>query len=301
MKVAGPTHPVYIAVMLPSPPSLPARSTRRGSAANTDGGYPRDVGGSPAAMVTVFRPTPLPGDRMTYVKQVEGVDTRLTLLWFLQEDPRECWAEHFTGLDVAVAESGLGRVELAGARTRWVADALRQVDYWITAASTPSEIVERYVQLTGTPPMLPEWASGFWQCKLRYRTQDELLEVAREYRRRNLPLSVMVIDYFHWSLMGEWRFDPKEWPDPSAMVAELRAMEIEPMVSIWPTVNPQSSTYQEMDAEGFLVTSELGPSLHLDSWDKSGKTFVRYYDATHPEAFEVVRSDRRRTESSFQS
>jgi alpha-D-xyloside xylohydrolase len=179
---------------------------------------------------------------------------------------------------------GLGRVELAGARTRWVADALRQVDYWITAASTPSEIVERYVQLTGTPPMLPEWASGFWQCKLRYRTQDELLEVAREYRRRNLPLSVMVIDYFHWSLMGEWRFDPKEWPDPSAMVAELRAMEIEPMVSIWPTVNPQSSTYQEMDAEGFLVTSELGPSLHLDSWDKGGKTFVRYYDATHPDA-----------------
>ncbi|MET9655988.1 hypothetical protein [Streptomyces sp. NPDC006510] len=73
---------------------------------------PKRLAGSPAAMVTVFRPTPLPGDRMSYVKQVEGVDTRLTLLWFLQEDPGECWAEHFTGLDAAVAESGLGRVEL---------------------------------------------------------------------------------------------------------------------------------------------------------------------------------------------
>jgi hypothetical protein len=73
---------------------------------------PRRLAGSPAAMVTVFRPTPLPGDRMTYVKQVEGVDTRLTLLWFLEEDPRECWEEHFTGLDGAVTESGLGRVEL---------------------------------------------------------------------------------------------------------------------------------------------------------------------------------------------
>lgn len=65
-----------------------------------------------AAMVTIFRPTPLPGDRMTYVKQVEGVDTRLTLLWFLQADPRDCWQEHFAGRADAVAESGLGRVEL---------------------------------------------------------------------------------------------------------------------------------------------------------------------------------------------
>ncbi|MGW1604509.1 hypothetical protein [Streptomyces eurythermus] len=73
---------------------------------------PGRLAGSPAAMVTVFRPTPLPGDRMGYVRQVEGVDTRLTLLWFLERDPRECWAEHFTGLDEQVAASGLGRVEL---------------------------------------------------------------------------------------------------------------------------------------------------------------------------------------------
>ncbi|WP_326808267.1 hypothetical protein OG533_16255 [Streptomyces sp. NBC_01186] len=69
---------------------------------------PARLKNSPAAMVTVFRPTPLPGDRMTYVKQVEGVDTRLTLLWFLQEDPRERWEACFTGLEEAVAESGLG-------------------------------------------------------------------------------------------------------------------------------------------------------------------------------------------------
>ncbi|MGV2918999.1 hypothetical protein [Streptomyces alfalfae] len=73
---------------------------------------PRALAGSPAAMVTVFRPTPLPGDRMTYVQQVEGVDTRLTLLWFLQDDPRECWEACFTGREEAVAGSGLGRVEL---------------------------------------------------------------------------------------------------------------------------------------------------------------------------------------------
>lgn len=73
---------------------------------------PRKLDGSPAAMVTLFRPRPLPGDRMSYVRQVEGVDTRLTLLWFLQQDPRECWEAWFTGLGDEVTETGLGRVEL---------------------------------------------------------------------------------------------------------------------------------------------------------------------------------------------
>ncbi|MGN5379105.1 hypothetical protein ACQ4WX_22340 [Streptomyces lasalocidi] len=73
---------------------------------------PRRLAGSPAAMVTVFRPTPLPGDRMTYVKQVEGTGTRLTLLWFLEQDPRECWEEHFTGREKDISDSGLGRLEL---------------------------------------------------------------------------------------------------------------------------------------------------------------------------------------------
>ncbi|MFE2025193.1 hypothetical protein ACFW9V_08575 [Streptomyces hygroscopicus] len=75
------------------------------------GHLPRRLAGSPAAMVTVFRPTPLPSDRMSYVRQVEGVDTRLTLLWFLQSDPRECWDRCFIGLDGEVADAGLGRVE----------------------------------------------------------------------------------------------------------------------------------------------------------------------------------------------
>ena len=84
------------------------------------------------------------------------------------------------------------------------------------------QILARYADATGHAPELPAWASGFWQCKLRYRTQDELLEVAREHKRRGLPLSVIVADFFHWSAMGDYRFDAAEWPDPEAMVDELR-------------------------------------------------------------------------------
>ena len=181
---------------------------------------------------------------------------------------------------------GVGRVELAANRTRWVADGARQLDYWVTTGLTPAEIVSRYSTVTGLPPMMPAWASGFWQSKLRYRTQHELLEVAREHKRRGLPLSVIVVDYFHWTRQGEWKFDTAEWPDPQAMVDELRGLGIEVMVSIWPTVNPASENYSEMDKRGLLVGNVRGLPLHLPFWDKGrdGQTFVRYYDPTNPEA-----------------
>ena len=181
---------------------------------------------------------------------------------------------------------GVGRVELGANRTRWAADAARQIDYWVTTGPTPADIVSRYARVTGLPPMLPEWASGFWQSKLRYRDQDELLEVAREYKRRGLPLSVIVCDYFHWTRQGEWRFDPAEWPDPQAMVDELRELGAELMVSVWPTVNPNSDNYAEMDRRGLLVRNMAGLPLHLAFWDKGtdGQAFMRFYDATNPEA-----------------
>ncbi len=91
----------------PTPPTRRAELLEWLRARRLPGAWPS----CPAAMVTVLH-HPLPGDRMTYVKQVEGVDARLTLLWFLETDPRECWEDHFCGLEEAVAEGGLGKVEL---------------------------------------------------------------------------------------------------------------------------------------------------------------------------------------------
>ena len=111
--------------------------------------------------------------------------------------------------------------------------------------------------------MLPEWAAGFWQCKLRYETQEELLEVAREYKRRNLPISGIVIDYFHWTMQGEWKFDPEKWPDPKAMVDELNEMGIKLMVSIWPTIDPRSENYAYMMKHNYLLRCEKGCCIHV--------------------------------------
>jgi alpha-D-xyloside xylohydrolase len=182
---------------------------------------------------------------------------------------------------------GIGRVELATTATRWVSEATRQWDYWVTAAGEPAKILRQYGEAAGRAPLLPEWAAGFWQCKLRYKTQDELLAVAREYKRRGLPLSVIVIDYFHWTRQGDWQFDPQEWPDPAGMVAELDALGVKLMVSIWPTVNPASGNYEEMADLGLLVASERGHGVQLALWDKGSadrRALVSFYDATSPQA-----------------
>ncbi|MET8100513.1 glycoside hydrolase family 31 protein [Streptomyces sp. NPDC005236] len=179
----------------------------------------------------------------------------------------------------------IGRVELAGNGTRWVADSARQIDYWITAG-TPADAQRRYSAATGRTPMLPEWAAGFWQCKLRYRTQDELLGVAREYRRRGLPLSVIVCDFFHWTHLGDWRFDPAEWPDPAAMQTELAALGVKLVVSVWPSVSPLSENHQLMEQRGWFIGTEYGPTAHADWPDKEVASTVQvaFYDATNPEA-----------------
>ncbi|MDL2234045.1 glycoside hydrolase family 31 protein [Ruminococcaceae bacterium OttesenSCG-928-L11] len=174
---------------------------------------------------------------------------------------------------------GIGSVNFSRNLTVWTAESTKSLDYWITAGDTPADITANYANATGTVPMMPDWAMGFWQCKLRYQTQEELLEVAREYKRRGVPLSVIVIDFFHWPMQGEWKFDPEYWPDPKAMVEELREMGVELMVSIWPTVDRRSENFAEMVEKGYLIRTDRG---HRIAMDFHGNTI--HYDATNPGA-----------------
>ena len=124
--------------------------------------------------------------------------------------------------------------------------------------------------------MMPEYGLGFWQCKLRYQSQEELLTVAREYKKRKIPLDVIVADFFHWVHQGEWSFDPKYWPDPKAMVDELKSMDVELMVSIWPTVETKSKYYDEMIERGLLEETR-GDLMHTPSVSRATMSaFVRH-------------------------
>ena len=177
----------------------------------------------------------------------------------------------------------VGRATFGKNVTTWTVNSSKALDYWVTAGDTPAEIEEAYARAAGTVPMMPEYAMGFWQCKLRYQTQEELLSVAREYKRRGLPLSVIVVDFFHWPLQGEWKFDPVYWPDPDAMIRELKEMGVELMVSIWPTVDYRSENFEEMKQLGYLIRTERGFRIAMDYM---GNTV--HFDATNPRAREYV-------------
>jgi alpha-D-xyloside xylohydrolase len=177
----------------------------------------------------------------------------------------------------------IGRVIFAANRTEWIAESTKQLDYWVTAGDSPREIAGAYADATGHAPMMPEHGLGFWQCKLRYWNQEQLLEVAREHKRRGLPMDVIVADFFHWPKMGDFRFEEEFWPDPSAMVAELRELGIELMVSVWPQISMESENYVEMKKKNLLVKSERGLDVHMQFEGPSA-----FYDTTNPAARQFV-------------
>lgn len=173
----------------------------------------------------------------------------------------------------------VGRVEFGTSRTRWVAEYAKQIDYLVIGGDNPLEIEKNYCKITGFAPEFPEWATGLWQSKLRYESQEELLKIAREYRKREIPLSLIVCDYFHWTQQGDWKFDLKYWPNPKKMVEELRTMGIKLLVSIWPTVDPRSENYYAMRDRNMLIRSERGPGPLV--YCRGPET---YYDAMNPDA-----------------
>lgn len=158
----------------------------------------------------------------------------------------------------------VGQVTFGKNYTEWIARSTKEMDYWITAADGPKEIVENYTSVTGRAAMFPEELMGLWQCKLRYRTQDEVLAVARQYQKEGIKIDQIVIDFFHWTMQGDWKFDSKYWPDPKAMVEELHAMGIKVIVSIWPSVDRKSENFGPMMEKGLLIKTERGAAQTYD-------------------------------------
>jgi alpha-D-xyloside xylohydrolase len=177
----------------------------------------------------------------------------------------------------------IGKVQFSKNGTEWLAESTKQADYWIAAGDTPAEIEESYADVVGKAPMMPDYGMGFWQCKLRYRTQDELMTVARKHKELGLPLDVIVADFFHWPKEGDFKFDSRFWPDVEGMCEELKSMGVELMVSIWPTVDFQSENYEEMMEKGFLVRTEKGVRVTMSHL---GKTI--FMDTTNPGTREFV-------------
>jgi alpha-D-xyloside xylohydrolase len=178
------------------------------------------------------------------------------------------------------AEAAPGRGARSGSLWSQMAEA---VDYTFLYGPDLDDVIASYRQLTGDAPLFGRWAYGFWQCKERYKTQEELLGVAREFRRRQIPIDVIVQDWYYWDPFkwGSHRFDRERYPDPVAMVRDLHAMSLKLMISVWAKFVPGSDNYTEMAARGFLY-----PPFDEAHGGPKGNT-ERYYDAFNPGAREL--------------
>ena len=154
------------------------------------------------------------------------------------------------------------------------------VDYTFLYGPDLDDVVASYRQITGAAPLFGRWAYGFWQCKERYKTQQELVGIVGELRRRQIPLDAVVQDWFYWDPFkwGSHRFDRERYPDPVAMIRDLHAMNAKLMISVWAKFLPGSDNYTEMAAHGFLY-----PPFDEAHGGPEGNS-EQYYDAFNPGA-----------------
>ena len=151
------------------------------------------------------------------------------------------------------------------------------IDYYFIYGPDFDKIIAGYRELTGGVPMFGRWAYGFWQCKNRYKSQEEITGVAQKYRDLHIPADNIVQDWFWWNRKGEHVFN-KNYPDPKGMVDKLHDLHFHLMISVWPFFEPGSKEYDDMDKRGFFIDRTKQPHL---PYHQLG---MAVYDATNPEA-----------------
>ena len=165
-------------------------------------------------------------------------------------------------------------------QTRWNSQVGDRVSFFVIAGANVDEIYAGYRLLTGPTHMLPKAAYGYIQCKQRYASQKEVLDVAEGYRNRHLPADVMVVDWFYYTKMGQMDLDPKYWPDPAAMNRQLHQMGFETMISVWPRFVPTDRYYDELLQKGWLIHLADGTPINGLPYDRAGSDI----DTTNPDA-----------------
>lgn len=165
----------------------------------------------------------------------------------------------------------------------WWGEMQDMIDYYFIAGDTMDGVIHGYRTLTGKAPVMPRWAMGYWQSREKYNTQEEVLSTLAEYRRRQIPIDNIVIDWLHWTqnAWGSHEFDPARFPNPKLMVDSIHNMGGRVMVSVWPKFYATTEHFKEFDRNGWMYRQAITDSIR----DWVGPGYIgSFYDAYHPEA-----------------
>jgi alpha-D-xyloside xylohydrolase len=158
-----------------------------------------------------------------------------------------------------------------------------QIDYYFIRGNNADEVIKGYRTITGKSPVMPKWAMGFWQSRERYKTQDELLNTLKEYRKRGIPIDNIVQDWSYWpeDAWGSHDFDPARFPDPEGMIDSVHAMNARIMISVWPKFYHTTDNYKAFEEKGWMYNRAVKDSIR----DWIGKGYIGgFYDAYSEEA-----------------
>ena len=139
--------------------------------------------------------------------------------------------------------------------TTWRSPVADAIDYVVIAGPEADDIMATYRDLLGATPMLPLWAYGYVHCRERFHSSDEIIETLDEFRRRRLPVDVMVQDWQYWGKYG-WnamRFDEEHYPDPALLVRELHRRNARFMLSVWSRIGRETELGKEVARRGYYI------------------------------------------------
>ena len=153
------------------------------------------------------------------------------------------------------------------------AQAADAIDYYVFYGPSIDRIIQLYRAMTGQAPLFGRWAYGFVQSKDRYRSAQELLDIATEYRERGVPLDFIVQDWFWWKRQGDPQYAESylsSWPDVPDALRKLHEENVHAMISVWGKLDPGSHNFQEMKRLGLLVPG-------ADIYDATNPLAREYY------------------------
>ncbi|MDR1672540.1 MAG: DUF5110 domain-containing protein [Bacteroidales bacterium] len=160
----------------------------------------------------------------------------------------------------------------------WWSETADGIDYYFIHGDNPDEIISGYRTVTGKAQVMPKWAMGFWQSRERYKTQEELLNVLKEFRQRHIPIDNIVQDWSYWEqdAWGSHDFDTARFPDATAMVDEVHHLNARIMISVWPKFYHTTAHYKAFNEKGWIYPLAVRDSIR----DWIGKGYIgSFYDA----------------------
>ncbi len=140
-----------------------------------------------------------------------------------------------------------------GDRTTFRSQVGDTIDYYFFYGPRLDDVVAGVRTATGAVPMWPKWTFGFWQCRERYSSQPQILDAVAEFRRRQIPLDLVVQDWQYWGShgWGAYQWDESKYPDPKAMIDALHVRNTKFMISAWS--NPSGPVHDELAARGLII------------------------------------------------